>query len=242
MNEFKVTPLSEAQRELVGANLSLVDAAASALWARLRTFFTRDELVAAGYVGLVEAARNFDPALGVPFAGFASFRIRGAMFDEAKKQASQSRALMLAAQAAACEAAAMIPPPGAVLGSSEQDSLARLRALTDGVAASMFAVLAGAPRPPSAEEQLDRSEQHQRCSEALASAVRALPEGFRALIEGHYFVGRDLKDVAVDLRVSYATVRRHHFAALEQLGRRLRAAGVHDHHELHELELDEAST
>jgi RNA polymerase sigma factor for flagellar operon FliA len=41
----------------------------------------RGELVRAGVLGLVEAARRFDPALGVPFDRFAARRIRGAILD-----------------------------------------------------------------------------------------------------------------------------------------------------------------
>jgi RNA polymerase sigma factor (sigma-70 family) len=40
-----------------------------------------DDAVGAGSVALVEAARRFDPDLGVPFAGFAFLRVRGALSD-----------------------------------------------------------------------------------------------------------------------------------------------------------------
>src|SRR5262245_46020795 len=39
------------------------------------------ELRAASLLGLVEASRNFDPILGIPFGGFAHHRIRGAVKD-----------------------------------------------------------------------------------------------------------------------------------------------------------------
>src|SRR5262245_17644591 len=40
-----------------------------------------DDLMSYGQGGLLEAARRFDPARGVPFRAFANFRIRGAMLD-----------------------------------------------------------------------------------------------------------------------------------------------------------------
>ena len=40
-----------------------------------------DDAVGAGAVALVEAGRRFDPGLGVPFAGYAFLRVRGAMAD-----------------------------------------------------------------------------------------------------------------------------------------------------------------
>src|SRR5690606_6317159 len=41
----------------------------------------REELARAGALGLVEAARRFDEAKGVPFQRFAAQRIRGAILD-----------------------------------------------------------------------------------------------------------------------------------------------------------------
>jgi RNA polymerase sigma factor for flagellar operon FliA len=41
-----------------------------------------DDLIQVGLIGLMEAARNFDPDAGVQFETFASQRIRGSMLDE----------------------------------------------------------------------------------------------------------------------------------------------------------------
>jgi RNA polymerase sigma factor for flagellar operon FliA len=44
-----------------------------------------ENLEAAGVLGLVEAAQQFDEARGVPFKGFAYNRIRGAILDELRR-------------------------------------------------------------------------------------------------------------------------------------------------------------
>ena len=44
-----------------------------------------ENLEAAGVLGLVEAARQFDPARGVAFTTFAYTRIRGAVIDELRR-------------------------------------------------------------------------------------------------------------------------------------------------------------
>jgi len=44
----------------------------------------RDELARAGSLGLVEAARRYDPVRGVPFVHFAARRIRGAILDSVR--------------------------------------------------------------------------------------------------------------------------------------------------------------
>ncbi len=44
-----------------------------------------DELVQVGFIGLLEAARRYDAADGVPFEAFALSRVRGAMIDELRR-------------------------------------------------------------------------------------------------------------------------------------------------------------
>lgn len=67
-----------ALRQLLGSHLRLVVKMA----ARLRGYgMPFDELVAAGNVGLMQAADKFDPALGNRFATYASWWIRSSMQD-----------------------------------------------------------------------------------------------------------------------------------------------------------------
>lgn len=66
---------------LIEENLGLVNPIATAIRRRLPPRFELDDLVQAGRVGLVVAARNYDPSLMVPFACYVRKRIRGAMLD-----------------------------------------------------------------------------------------------------------------------------------------------------------------
>ena len=52
-----------------------------------------DDLVGAGNLGLVEAARRFNPAQGASFATFAQHRIRGAITDSLRRLDPVSRSL-----------------------------------------------------------------------------------------------------------------------------------------------------
>jgi RNA polymerase sigma factor for flagellar operon FliA len=47
--------------------------------------FDYDDIYSAGYLGLMDAAKRFDPTKGVKFSTFASQRVRGAMIDEIRK-------------------------------------------------------------------------------------------------------------------------------------------------------------
>lgn len=47
------------------------------------------DLIQAGNVGLLKAERTFEPASGIPLAGYAKFRIRGEMLDMIRRHASR---------------------------------------------------------------------------------------------------------------------------------------------------------
>src|SRR5262249_2979543 len=71
-------PLTDEQRDLVTRYMPL--ARAIALQIRKKTM-RYDELQAEAFAALVEAARRFDPGLGVDFSVFARPRIVGAIRD-----------------------------------------------------------------------------------------------------------------------------------------------------------------
>ncbi|MDB4966653.1 MAG: polymerase sigma factor for flagellar operon [Myxococcales bacterium] len=63
------------------AGMLLVKQIAASVARRLPTHVDRDELVSLGALGWVEARVRFDHTRGVPFAGYAAMRIRGAILD-----------------------------------------------------------------------------------------------------------------------------------------------------------------
>ena len=52
---------------------------------RCPTWIAREDLVAAGMVGLIEAADRYDGSRQEPFLAFAEHRIRGAVLDELRR-------------------------------------------------------------------------------------------------------------------------------------------------------------
>ena len=71
--------------ELILAHLGMVKRVAVHLKARIPPFMEVDELVQVGMIGLIEAARAFDPTKGVAFESYAHSRVRGAMIDEVRR-------------------------------------------------------------------------------------------------------------------------------------------------------------
>ena len=81
--------LAAAQRQKQESNLvrqyaPLVKRIAHHLSHRLPSTVEFDDLLQAGMLGLLEAARKYNPAEGASFETFAGIRIRGAMIDEVR--------------------------------------------------------------------------------------------------------------------------------------------------------------
>lgn len=81
----------QARDRLVVENLAVVGYQVSQMIARVPSHVRREDLASAGAVALVQAARAFDPTLGVPFARYAAIRIRGAIVDELRSMDWMSR-------------------------------------------------------------------------------------------------------------------------------------------------------
>lgn len=73
------------QAQLAEKHAPLVKRIAYHLVGRLPSNVEVDDLIQAGMIGLLEAAKHYSPSKGANFETFASIRIRGAMLDELRK-------------------------------------------------------------------------------------------------------------------------------------------------------------
>src|SRR5215216_1441254 len=71
--------------DLVNEHLWLVDRLARQTARKLPSYVDRSELWSAGALGLVDAARRYDPTQKVPFAAYATARVRGEMLETARQ-------------------------------------------------------------------------------------------------------------------------------------------------------------
>ena len=74
----------EQQNALVTENMTLVGHIVAEVAARYPRHVDRGELTNAGYLGLVEASRRYDPGSGIPFARYAAIRIKGSILDSTR--------------------------------------------------------------------------------------------------------------------------------------------------------------
>src|SRR5205814_8891589 len=81
----EIPPAGASPDEPAERYLSLVIQIARKFQKRLPSSVDFDDLVGAGNLGLVEAARRFNPAQGASFGAFAQHRIRGAITDSLRR-------------------------------------------------------------------------------------------------------------------------------------------------------------
>ncbi len=95
MNGLAMYVDSEAgtQDQLVTRYAPLVKRIAYHLMSRLPPNVQADDLIQAGMIGLLEAARNYDRTQGASFETYAGIRIRGSMLDEIRKSDWTPRSL-----------------------------------------------------------------------------------------------------------------------------------------------------
>jgi RNA polymerase sigma factor for flagellar operon FliA len=223
--------------ERFSSGLPLVDIIARQILRTLGGVADLDELLSFGREGLWDAARRFDDSRGVPFRGYANFRVRGSIIDGVRASARLSRrtherlnGLQAAARVSegAFEDVAAPRAPGAGPAEAEQ-------ALNDHLAAMATALAAGLIAPTGYGESGERTlvdtsdNPEQAYGEAqllnvIRSAISELPHEEAELVRRHYLEGTRFDHVADELGLSKSWASRLHTRALTRLAKRLRGA------------------
>jgi RNA polymerase sigma factor for flagellar operon FliA len=189
--------------ELIAQGIPLVKSIAVRLRAAYGLPASIDDLCAAGFTGLLEAIKRFDPSRGTAFTTFAYFRIRGAIVDLRRLggerlpclpviptavAASADRRLALAPandNARAVEEEPPSPPSSWVSADDGEITLLpfdQLDAFAD----------EGSPGP-------DDEVQRKWDAEALRAALLLLPERERRVIELRYYEDKSFAEIAITL-------------------------------------------
>ncbi|NOY91004.1 MAG: sigma-70 family RNA polymerase sigma factor [Deltaproteobacteria bacterium] len=220
----------ESDDEFVEAHRPLVASIAQKVSRQLDLRGEMDDLLAAGFQGLVEAQGRYDAGRGVKFNTFAYYRIRGAIIDWVRQQGFHSRRAWQRVKAA--EAVDLLGE--SVVQERASDPAARrdrgrTAASLDGAMDKITAafVMAAVGQDEQTTDQTPESELlGGEQGEALRQAVSRLPDRERTLLLGFYFQDRHLEDVAAELGISKSWASRLHTRALNLLGKQLRAQGL----------------
>lgn len=193
------------------------------------------DLLSYGREGLLDAARRFDPARGVPFRGYASFRVRGAIIDGVRRSARLPRraherlnGLLAAARTSegAYEDALAPPAPGVTPADAERALGEHLAAMATAMAVGLLAQTGftdeGERVPVATAEDPETALGRAELLAVVKAAIAELPPEEEALVRRHYLEGERFDHVASELGLSKSWASRLHTRAIKRLSAKLR--------------------
>jgi len=221
--------------DLVRGTLALVGHEVRDAMSRVPAHVSRDDLVSAGMFALAQAARAWDAERGVPFAGFARHRVRGAILDELRQMDWASRSVRRRARELDDVRARLTTATGCVPAATELAAAAGLTctelarhgedvarasvsSLHD-VADESFGGGVGS-RPVQPEAVLVHREQ----MAYLRDAVATLPDRLRCVVEGYFFNDQPMAELAAELSVTESRISQMRAEAIVLMRHALDAA------------------
>jgi RNA polymerase primary sigma factor len=189
----------EAKNQLVEGNLRLVVKLAK----ELRTSFVGlDDLIAEGNLGLIEAARRFDPGRGVRFVAYATWWIRKYMLQAINRHAHQTTA----------------PKPGS--GGERADGQKVPRQIIASLDDAAVELVGG-----GAGDDLEDTILGDDLAKALRTVLPKLPPKERQILTLHFgldgSVAQTLQQIGAELGLTRERVRQLELRALERARRLL---------------------
>jgi RNA polymerase sigma factor for flagellar operon FliA len=183
----------------------------------------REDFIAAGYLGLVEAASRFDPSRGSEFRSYAFLRIRGAVVDHIRSscEVSGKAYRMLRAIEIAQELRLQQEQSPKNAGLDDRTRAGRAIEMLGNSAMAFSLVRAGEEVLKIADDgrcDPERIFEEKQQSQKIQKALATLPEKERTIIEQYYFRDRKLVEVAEQYSgLSKSWVSRLHDRALAML-------------------------
>ncbi|MHC9086430.1 RNA polymerase sigma factor FliA [Luteimonas sp. RIT-PG2_3] len=220
--------------DIVERHGELVRRIAHHLAARLPPSVEIDDLVQAGMLGLIDAARNFQADQGATFETYASIRIRGAMIDEMRRGDWTPRSVhrnyreMIAAVRRVEQETGHTATPAQV-AAAMQIPLDEYHRLVEDAARGQLASLDahieahdGEPRLATRDNATPaRSFEDEAFRVALAEAIEGLPEREGLVLSLYYEQELNLREIGAVLSVSESRVSQIHGQAMVRLRARL---------------------
>ena len=221
--------------ERIVAHLWLVKHIAQKLGVNLPHHVSYEDLYSAGTLGLVTAARDYDPSRGIEFSTYAYRRIRGAMLDDLRARSfvspnvhSRIRKARNAYERLA--SAGGHPDDTAVAREAGMSLEEYYRSLDDARRQSFLSVHGFVEGQPALENLLPTSREADPATavegdeqkERLADAIRQLPEKERMVVILYYMKDLNMKEIGATLGVNESRVSQLHSSALFRLSMKLR--------------------
>lgn len=225
---------ADAAAELVERHGDLVRRIAHHLAARLPPSVEVEDLVQAGMLGLMDAARQYQTAEGATFETYASIRIRGAMIDEMRRGDWIPRSVHrnyrdLVAATRRVEQETGRAATGAQVAAAMEVPLEEYHRMVEDAARGQLTSLDAHIEDHDGEARLAtrdhaspaRAFEDDAFRVALADAIALLPEREGLVLSLYYEQELNLKEIGAVLSVSESRVSQIHGQAMVRLRARL---------------------
>jgi RNA polymerase sigma factor for flagellar operon FliA len=228
------------QRDLTEEYIPLVRRHALSLRVRLPANIEFDDLLQAGYLGLLDAMQRFDESCGTAFQAFASQRIRGAMIDELRTRDWLPRSVRRKARAlddciSHLEQQLCRPPREReiieYMGISVEEYHDLLGDTNNGLLLPLEQLAEEGWEPQGGDAAGENPYQEAIYGEQmddLIAAIDQLPERERFLMALYYQEELNLKEIGVLMGVSESRVCQLHSQAVGRIRSRMRTEMLRD--------------
>ncbi len=232
---------NKSAEELIWEHLPLIKYLAARYAGRLPPSLDQDDLVVAGIIGLLEAARRFDPSRNIQFKTFAEFRIRGAMLDELRNvdwvpRSVREKAARLEKVMLELENRLGRPPEDEEIARELGMDLEEYYRLLEKVRGITFVDIEALKRKVEDLQETDLVELLsdsgendpfeklglKELGEALAQAIAELPEKEKLVITLYYYENLTMKEIGRVLGYTESRISQLHSKALLRLRAKLK--------------------
>ena len=237
MNKAHAYARHQDQNALIERHALLVKRIGLHLMTRLPSSVQLDDLLQAGMIGLLDAARNYDGSKGASFETYAGIRIRGAMIDEIRRgdwvprsvhrnTRRISEAIDIVEQQHGRDA--KDAEVAAQLGVSLDEYHSMLNEAACGRVVGIEDlgvsddVLSGEPEDEEDSNKAFSGLAKERFQQALAEGISHLPEREALVLSLYYDEEMNLKEIGQILSVSESRVSQIHSQAMHRLRARMK--------------------
>jgi len=206
--------------ELIAQHMPYAASIASRVYQSLSTVVEYDEVLCSARLGLLEAAKRYDEAVGVDFKTFAYYRIKGAIYDGLRKAGWIPRTLYakLKFEEAANDYLQYMSQyaDSKALEPEEEEIAETVNSLS-----SIYIISLDSQEDMDIEDAdkpgLEQCAEFRQVRLHMREAINSLPPTEKKLIKMYYFQNKTLEEVGEELNLSKSWTSRLHARALALL-------------------------
>lgn len=187
----------------------------------------REEIVGNARLGLLEAAKRFDPRHNVDFKTFSYYRIKGAIYDGLRKTGWIPRSLYarIKFEQASNEYLQNLSEKNAQKNTSAEEEISEVYETVNSLASIYIISIDANEEPLDLEDKksndIESKAEFQKVKEFMRQAIEELTDKERKLIKMYYFQNRTLEEAGEKLGLSKSWTSRLHARALEMLFKKI---------------------